>query len=237
MDYRRQISKCKARCVALVFAQAPGLDYHEIYAPTARLSTLRTMLACVQHGVKFRQLDIKTANLNAPIYEIYSEEPGGFKSGNGDLVCKLKRTPYGLKRSGSNWFQWVSELLENLGFTSWVYDRCLWTVKRGRQIAVWVDCGDLTWNLGISSDVSADRMSLSQSMCISNLLEKLRMESVKPVTAPVAERLNLSKDHSPVIGSDAGKQIKQVDYKGLVGSHSYLVQTTRPDLAFSVHPL
>ncbi len=58
------------------------------------------MLACgVQQSVKFRQLDIKTAYLNAPIdEEIYLEQPEGFTSGKNDLVRKLKRSLYGLKQ-------------------------------------------------------------------------------------------------------------------------------------------
>ena len=99
------------------------------------------------------------------------------------------------------------------------------------------DCGDLTWFLGIYFEVSVDRMTLSHSMYISNLLNKFGMENCKPVSTPLAERLTLSKGDSPLVGSDEEKQMMQLDYRGLVGSISNLVQTTRPDLAFSAHPL
>ena len=50
-----KVTKYKARFVALGFTQTRGLDYHETYSPTVRLSTLRTVLACgVKHGIKFR---------------------------------------------------------------------------------------------------------------------------------------------------------------------------------------
>ena len=88
--------------------------------------------------------------------------------------------------------------------------------------------------MDISFEVSADRMSLSHSMYISNLLKSLECE---PVSTPLAERLTLSKEDSPLVGSDEEKQMKQLDYRRLVGSISYQAQTTRPDRAFSAHLL
>ena len=42
------------------------------------------------------------------------------------------------------------------------------------------DCGDLTWFLGTSFEMSADRHSLSPSMYISNLLKKFGMRTASP---------------------------------------------------------
>ena len=67
------------------------------------------------------QMDVKTAYLNAPIdREIYIEQPEGFrKSGNSGetLVCKLKRSLYGLKQSGRNWNNLLHDYLANEKFT------------------------------------------------------------------------------------------------------------------------
>ena len=67
----------------------------------AKLSTLRTVLACgVKLGMHFNQMDIKTAYLNAPIQEdIYMEQPEVYQKGK-QMVCKLKQSLYGLKLSG-----------------------------------------------------------------------------------------------------------------------------------------
>ena len=126
------------------FTQTPGLDYHETYSPTVRLSTLRTVLACdVRQGIKFRQMDIKSAYLNAPIdEEIFLEQPEGFKQGDSDMVCKLKRSLYGLKQSVRNWYECLAHQLQQLGFHSLQHDKCLWTQKRGNHhcwALVWVD--------------------------------------------------------------------------------------------------
>ena len=40
------VTKYRWRFVARSFTQTPGLDYHETYTPTVRVSTLRTVLAC-----------------------------------------------------------------------------------------------------------------------------------------------------------------------------------------------
>ena len=51
-----KVRKYKARFVARGFTQSPGLDHHETYTPTVRLSTLRTVVAC---GVRQHQVPAK----------------------------------------------------------------------------------------------------------------------------------------------------------------------------------
>ena len=70
----------KARFVAKGFSQVPGLDYHETFSPTARLTSLRMLLQlAVQENLLIHQMDVKTAYLHADIdCEIYLEQPEGF---------------------------------------------------------------------------------------------------------------------------------------------------------------
>ena len=91
LDNMGNVMKFKAPFVARGFTQTPGIDFHETYSPTAKLSTLRTVVACgVKLGMLFHQMDIKTAYLNAPIHEdIFMQQPQGYVKGDG-LVCKLK---------------------------------------------------------------------------------------------------------------------------------------------------
>ena len=75
----------KARFVTKGYSQIPDIDYEETFAPTARMSTIRTLLQhAVQNDMIVHQMDVKAAYLNAPIdQEIYIEQPEGFrKSGN-----------------------------------------------------------------------------------------------------------------------------------------------------------
>ncbi|KAI5314111.1 hypothetical protein L3X38_043287 [Prunus dulcis] len=59
------VQKNKARLVAKGYAQKPGLDYNETYAPVARLNTVRTLIAlAAQKEWKLYQLDVKSSFLN-----------------------------------------------------------------------------------------------------------------------------------------------------------------------------
>ena len=56
----------KARYVARGFNQKQGVDFEETYSPTVKLVTLRFLLSfAVQRDMKLKQLDVKTAYLNA----------------------------------------------------------------------------------------------------------------------------------------------------------------------------
>ena len=76
------------------YSQIPGMDYHETFALTARMSSIRVLVQhAVQNSMIVHQMDVKAAYLNAPIdCDIYVEQPEGYeKTGeNGEtLVCKL----------------------------------------------------------------------------------------------------------------------------------------------------
>lgn len=53
-----QIERKKARLVARVFTQRPGIDFTETYAPVTKLSTIRLVIAnAVEEKMKLHQLD------------------------------------------------------------------------------------------------------------------------------------------------------------------------------------
>ena len=131
LDDEGNVLNYKARFVAQGFTQTPGLDFHDTYSPTAKLSTLRTVLACrVNLGMLFNQMDIKTAYMNAPLQEdIYMEQPEGYEKGK-QMVCKLKRSLYGLRQSGRKWFECLSFHLFELNFKASLHNPCLLTLTR-----------------------------------------------------------------------------------------------------------
>ena len=103
-----EISRFRARFVAKGFSQVEGRDFQETYSPTVKMSTMRIILSlAVQNRYQLRQLDIKTAYLNAKLdEEILMKQPEGFAKFDEEgkpLVCLLKRSLYGLKQSGRNW--------------------------------------------------------------------------------------------------------------------------------------
>ncbi|GKB63731.1 putative reverse transcriptase domain-containing protein, partial [Tanacetum coccineum] len=64
------IEKFKARLVIHGFKQKSGIDYFDTYAPVARISTIRLLIAMTSiHNLLIHQMDVKTAFLNGDLDE------------------------------------------------------------------------------------------------------------------------------------------------------------------------
>ena len=66
-------------------------------------------------NTEFKQMDIKTPYLNADIEEeIFIQQPEVFikldKQGS-SLICTLRKSLYGLKQSGGNWYLTITSFL------------------------------------------------------------------------------------------------------------------------------
>jgi len=95
-----EIVKHKARLVAKGYVQKHGVDYDEVFAPVARLDTVRLLLAMAANwGWEVHHLDVKTAFLNGDLVEdVYVSQPDGYAvKGKEKLVYKLSKALYGLK--------------------------------------------------------------------------------------------------------------------------------------------
>ena len=96
------IERYKARLVAKGFTQKDGIDYKETFSPVSKKDSLRIIMALVAHyDLELHQMDVKTAFLNGNLEEeIYMDQPEGFSvKGKEHMVCKLKKSIYGLKQA------------------------------------------------------------------------------------------------------------------------------------------
>jgi hypothetical protein len=75
------IEKYKAIFVARGFSQKEGIDYEETFAPVARYTSIRTIIAlAAKMKWKLHQMDMKTTFLNGVIKEeVYIEQPQGLR--------------------------------------------------------------------------------------------------------------------------------------------------------------
>ena len=75
-----EVERYKARLVAKGYSQRKGIDYNEVFAPIARLETIRLLIAlAAQNNWKISQMDVKSAFFNGYLEEkVYLEQPLGY---------------------------------------------------------------------------------------------------------------------------------------------------------------
>jgi hypothetical protein len=103
-----KVEKYKARLVAKGYSQVEGIDFSEIFSPFAKLTSIRFLLyVVVAFDFEVEQMDVKTTFLHGDLKEeIYMKQPKDFVvKGKNELVCKLKKSLYGLKQSPRMWYQ------------------------------------------------------------------------------------------------------------------------------------
>ena len=257
-DSEGQVERFKGRLVAKGYSQKYEIDYDETFSPVVRFSSIRTLLAyAVQRGMMIHQMDVVTAFLNGELNaKIYMQQPTGYiQSGKEQLVCKLKKSLYGLKQSPRCWNGTFREYLNSIGFKESTADQCVF-IRKGRYlsiIAVYVDdlilitetpdemcniksalasrfkmkdMGQLHYCLGVSIVTEYSKIKLSQKQYIQMLLKKYRMLDANPVSTPVDQKLLKNDGHS--------KPVNSVQYQTIVGSLLYAAMATRPEIAHAV---
>lgn len=121
------------------YSQQPGMDFYETYAPVARQSSVRMILAVsAELGLDLYQLDVVMAYINGDLEEdIYMEQAEGFENPEKcDAVYSLKRSIYGLKQSGRQWFKKLDRKLKELRLEPLSCDSCVYVQKQGESILI-----------------------------------------------------------------------------------------------------
>lgn len=139
-----EIDRFKARLVARGFTQQEGIDYQETFSPVVKFQTIRAILAvAAAKDLELQQMDFSTAFLNGVLEEeLFMAQPKGYERGGKNLVCRLKKSIYGLKQASRAWNQVVNAFFEEHGFSRSNADSCVY-VKAEKDmiliIAIYVD--------------------------------------------------------------------------------------------------
>ena len=257
---RKSDGTYKARIVAKGFSQRPGFDFHETYAPVAKIQTFRTLLALVVlHKLELHAMDVITAFLNGKLKEeIFMELPDGYKIPT--MIAKLQRSLYGLKQLPRQWYAELNTFLLSLEYTRSLADEAFY-YKKDCWVLVYVDdlfiagrlqeitklkktmgerfrmkdLGEMSSFLGMQviHDKNTQQIFLNQSNYFKRILEDFNMGTCYATPTPFIQGLQLE----PLPLDSDGQPTGILDhdrYRTLIGSLLYGSTHTRPDISFAL---
>ena len=263
-DAAGNVERFKSRLVAKGFLQRQGVDFEEVYAPVSKHTTLRALLGVVAaRDLELHQLDVKTAFLNGELEEeIYMQQPQGYEQGGPKMVCRLKKTIYGLRQAPRAWHQRLKAELGEIEFQPSEADAALFTgVVDGERVwvVVWVD--DILIAAAGEQRVTKVKAHLSGKFDVRDLgpaefflgMELTRDRGAhtikltqKKLTKELLGRYGLRTAKARSTPLSSGEKLQKngdpldtdkYPYSELVGSLLYLSVCTRPDIAQAVGAL
>ena len=102
------------------YTQIYGSDYYDTFSLVAKIASVRLLLSmAAMSSQPLYQLDIKNAFLHGDLAKkVYMEQPPRFVAqGESGLVCRIRRSLYGLKQSPRAWFGRFSSVVQKFGMT------------------------------------------------------------------------------------------------------------------------
>lgn len=117
-DALGDIIRYMARLVTKGYSQVAGVNFNETFALVAKFIIIRCILALgVSMDWEIHQMGVKMTFLNEILeVEIYMDQLEGFiQEGKQNLLCKLKKTLYGLKQSLKAWYHHIDLFIINKG--------------------------------------------------------------------------------------------------------------------------
>ncbi|RVW34472.1 Retrovirus-related Pol polyprotein from transposon RE2 [Vitis vinifera] len=219
-----QVDRLKGHLVAKGYTQVYGSDYGDTFSPVAKIASVRLLLSmAVMRSWPLYQLDIKNAFLHGDLAEeVYMEQPPGFVAqGESGLVCRLRRSLYGLKQSPRAWFSRFSSVVQEFDMFRSTANHSVFYHHNSSGLKTW---GKLKYFLEIEIAQSSSGVVLSQRKYALDILEETGMLDCKPVDTPMDPNVKLIPGQGEPL-RDPGR------YRRLVGKLNYLTITC-PDISF-----
>ncbi|CAL8130892.1 unnamed protein product [Prunus armeniaca] len=238
------IDRHKARLVANGYTQTYGVDYLETFAQVAKLNTVRVLLSLVANrDWPLLQFDVKNVFLHGDLKEeIYMDLSLGIPiTSKEGVVCKLRKSLYGLKQSPRAWFKRFAASMKKFGYVQSNSDHTLFLKRhKGKLIAliIYVD------GMIVTGDDQAEMQNLQKYLAsefemkslgdlkyfhgieVARSKHETGMLDCKPIDTSIEQnhKLGLYPDQVPT---------DKERFQRLVGKLIYLSHT-RPDIAYAV---
>ncbi|GKV42667.1 hypothetical protein SLEP1_g50045 [Rubroshorea leprosula] len=234
------------------------IDYEETFAPVARLTSVRSLLAiaAIRRWKSF-QMNVKNAFLNGDLEEeVYMKPPSGLNHPP-NKVSQLRRALYRLKQSPRAWYAKFSATVSEFSFTLSPHDTALFIRKTARgMILLLLYIDDMIIIGDDITGVEKLKQSLNQKFKMKDLgvlsyflrlevtssddgylLSQVKYASDLVSKAKLSDSKSVStplKSNVKLTPMDGSPFSDLTHYRQLVGSLVYLT-TTRPDIAYAVH--
>nr|GFA82356.1 putative ribonuclease H-like domain-containing protein [Tanacetum cinerariifolium] len=188
-DLNAEFKENKARLVAQGHTQEEGIDYEEVFAPVARIETIRLFFSlCLLHGLSsVSNRCQKSISLWHYQRGVYVCQPPGFKDPkNPDKVYKVVKALYGLHQALRSWYETLATyLLETL---------CKSFEKLMKDKFQMSSMGELTFFLGLQVKQKKDGIFTSQDKYVAEILKKFGLSEGKSANTLIDAEKALLKD-------------------------------------------
>ncbi|GKD15264.1 putative ribonuclease H-like domain-containing protein, partial [Tanacetum coccineum] len=258
-DERGIVTRNKARLVSQGYTKKEGIDYHEVFAPVARIEGIRLFLAYASFmGFMVYQMDVKSAFLYSTIEEeVYVCQPPGFKDSDYlDKVYKVVKALYGLHQALRAWYGTLAKYLLDNGFQRGKIDQNLFIKKqKGDILLVQVYVNDIIFG-SINKELCTEfeklmydkfqMSSMGELNFFLGLQVKQREEGIfisqEKYVAEILRKFGFidvrtastpMDTEKPLLKDSDGDDIDVHLYRSMIRSLMYLT-SSRPDIMFAV---
>lgn len=233
-------------------------DYKEVFSPVVRYDSVRILFAIAAHeNLEIGQFDVKTAFINGKLQEeIYMKKPEGLEIKDKDIVCKLRKSLYGLKQLRC-WNERFDAFLRQIGFKQSNADPCVYLRinKLGKVIiALYVDDGlilatdeklindilkqikdafeitirnsEYFLGMEVKRNRKENSIFISQRLYIERMLMRYNMINAAPSSIPADPHVRLQ--------AASAEERSAIPYREAVGTLLFLFLISRPDIAYAV---
>lgn len=239
--------------------QRHGIDFDEVFAPVARLETVRLLIAlAANEGWRVDHMDVKSAFLNGELEEeVYVAQPPGFiETGKEGKVLKLRKALYGLRQAPRAWNLKLDQTLLSLGFIRSPVEHAVYMKNSGNArllVGVYVDdliiTGSSAEEVAMFKEQMKDMFSMSDLGLLSYYLgiEVAQAEDgislcQSAYALKILEKTGMldcnpcqtpMEERLKLSKNGEGPKVDPTYYRSVVGSLRYLVNT-RPDISYAV---